>query len=59
MSNRFDFSRRRLASVALAVSFAFAAVPVAAQAAAIDLGTAKPFVVLFSTGRSASRRGPH
>jgi hypothetical protein len=46
MSNRFDLRRARLAGIALAVAFAFAAVPVAAQASAVNLGTVSPFVVL-------------
>src|ERR1700733_8502211 len=46
MSNRFDLRRARLAAVALAVTFSFAAVPVASQASAVDLGTVSPFVVL-------------
>ena len=46
MSNPIHFRR---AGVALAVGFAFAAVPVAAQASPVDLGTAAPFVVLGGT----------
>jgi hypothetical protein len=46
MSNRFDLRRARLAGIALAVTLAFAAVPVAAQASAVNLATASPFVVL-------------
>jgi Ice-binding-like len=46
MSNRFDPRRTRLAGIALALTFAFAAVPVAAQASAVNLGTVSPFVVL-------------
>jgi hypothetical protein len=46
MSNRFDLRRVRLAGIALAATLAFAAVPVAAQAAAVNLGTVSPFVVL-------------
>ena len=46
MSNRFDFRRGRLAGIALAVTLVFAAVPVAAQASAVNLATASPFVVL-------------
>lgn len=56
MSNRFDRSRRRLAGVALTVALVFATVPVAAQAAAVDLGTAKPFVVLG--GSEVTNTGP-
>jgi hypothetical protein len=46
MSNRFELRRARLAGIALAISLAFAAVPVAAQASAVNLATASPFVVL-------------
>lgn len=46
MSNRFDFRRARLAGITLAVTLAFGVVPVAAQAAAVNLGTVSPFVVL-------------
>src|ERR1700709_1028455 len=46
MSNRFDLSRARLAGIALVATLAFAAVPVAAQASAVNLATASPFVVL-------------
>lgn len=46
MSNRFDLRRARLAGIALAATLAFAAVPAAAQAAAVNLATASPFVVL-------------
>ena len=46
MSNRFDLRRARLAGIALAATLAFAAVPVAAQASAVNLGTVSPFVVL-------------
>jgi Ice-binding-like len=46
MSNRFDLRRARLAGIALAATLAFAAVPVAAQASAVNLATASPFVVL-------------
>ena len=44
------------AIVALAVCLAFAAVPAAAQAAAVDLGTVKPFVVLG--GSAVTNTGP-
>lgn len=44
------------AGIALAASCAFLALPAAAQAAAVDLGTAKPFVVLG--GPSVSNTGP-
>src|SRR4051812_46852332 len=50
MSNRFDLRRVRLAGIVLAVSLAFVAVPVAAQASAVNLGTASPFVVLSGAG---------
>jgi hypothetical protein len=46
MSNRFDLRRARLAGIALAMTLVFAAVPVAAQASAVNLGTVSPFVVL-------------
>jgi hypothetical protein len=46
MSNRSNLRRPRLAGIALAMVFAFAAVPVAAQASAVNLGTVSPFVVL-------------
>ena len=46
MSNRFDLRRARLAGIALAATLALAAVPVAAQASAVNLGTVSPFVVL-------------
>lgn len=46
MSNRFDLRRGRLAGIVLAAILAFAALPVAAQASAVNLGTASPFVVL-------------
>lgn len=46
MSNRFDLRRGRLAGIALAVTLVFAAVPVVAQASAVNLATASPFVVL-------------
>jgi hypothetical protein len=49
MSNQFDLRHGRLASIALAMAFVFAAVPVAAQAAPVGLGTAGPFVVLGGT----------
>ena len=49
MSNPNHLGRAGRAGVALAVGFAFAAVPAAAQAAPVDLGTAGPFVVLGGT----------
>jgi hypothetical protein len=48
MSNRFDFRRARLAGLALAILAVFA-LPTAAQAAPVGLGTADPFVVLGGT----------
>lgn len=48
MSNRFDLRRGRLAGIALAMVFVFA-LPAAAQAAPVGLGTADPFVVLGGT----------
>jgi hypothetical protein len=46
MSNHLDFRRGRPALVAVAVCIAFAAIPVAAKAAPVELGTAQSFVVL-------------
>jgi len=48
MSNRFDLRRARLAGIALAMLAVFA-LPAAAQAAPVGLGTAGPFVVLGGT----------
>jgi hypothetical protein len=48
MSNRFDLRRCRLAGIALAMVVVFA-LPAAAQAAPVGLGTADPFVVLGAT----------
>lgn len=48
MSNRFDLRRARLAGIALAMLAVFA-LPAAAQAAPVGLGTASPFVVLGGT----------
>lgn len=48
MSNRFDLRRARLAGIALAMLAIFA-LPTAAQAAPVGLGTADPFVVLGGT----------
>jgi hypothetical protein len=50
MSSHLDFRRGRAALVAIAVCFAFTAIPVAAKAAAVNLGTAQPFVVLSGAG---------
>ncbi len=55
MSNRFDLTRGRLAGLALALILAFAAVPVAAQASAVNLGTASPFVVLGASAVTNER----
>lgn len=55
MSNR-TYRKRFGAAVALAASFAFAAVPAAAQAAPVDLATAGPFVVLG--GSTVTNTGP-
>ena len=46
----------RRGTLAVAVGLACAAVPAAAQASAVDLGTAKPFVVL--AGSAATNTGP-
>ncbi len=48
MSNRFDLRRSRLIGIALAMIAVFA-LPAAAQAAPVGLGTAGPFVVLGGT----------
>jgi hypothetical protein len=56
MSNRSDLKRGRLATIAVAMVFVFAAVPVAAQAAPVDLATAGPFVVLGGT--TVTNTGP-
>lgn len=48
MSNRFDLRRGRLAGIAVAIAAIFA-LPAAAQAAPVGLGTAGPFVVLGGT----------
>lgn len=55
MSNRFRL-RRRLVGVAVLATVACAAVPVAAQAAAVNLATASPFVVLG--GSAVTNTGP-
>jgi hypothetical protein len=55
MSNRFDLRRTRLAGIALAVLAVFA-LPTAAQAAPVGLGTAAPFVVLG--GSKVTNVGP-
>ncbi len=56
MSNRIDLRRGRFAGVAVAIAFVFAAVPVAAQASAVNLATAGPFVVLG--GSTVTNTGP-
>ncbi len=55
MSNRFDPRRARLAGIALAMLAVFA-LPTAAQAAPVGLGTAGPFVVLGGT--TVTNTGP-
>jgi hypothetical protein len=55
MSNRFDLRRARLAGIALAMLAVFA-LPAAAQAAPVGLGTAAPFVVLG--GAKVTNVGP-
>ncbi len=55
MSNRFDLRRVRLAGITLATLTAFA-LPTAAQAAPVGLGTASPFVVLG--GSKVTNVGP-
>jgi hypothetical protein len=56
MSNRILPKHGGLAVVALAVAFAFAAFPLAAQAAPVNLATASPFVVLG--GATVTNTGP-
>jgi hypothetical protein len=56
MSNQFDLRRARLAGLALVMTLAFAAIPAAAQASAVNLGTASPFVVLG--GSTVTNKGP-
>jgi hypothetical protein len=56
MSNRFDHRRGRFAGIVVAIAFVFAAVPVAAQASAVNLATASPFVVLG--GSTVTNTGP-
>jgi Ice-binding-like len=50
MSQHLDFSRARIALVGILVCLVFAAVPIAAKAAPVGLGTAEPFVVLGGAG---------
>jgi hypothetical protein len=60
MSNHLDFRRGRAALVAVGVCLAaclgFAAIPIAANASAINLATAQPFVVL--SGAGVTNTGP-
>ena len=56
MSNHMHLRRARRAGLTLAAGLAFAAVPAAAQASAVLLGTAAPFVVL--AGSTATNTGP-
>jgi Ice-binding-like len=56
MSNPVHRKRVGRAAIALAASVAFAAVPVAAQAAPVHLATASPFVVLG--GATVTNTGP-
>jgi len=56
MSNRTSLKRAGRAGTVLAMGVAFAAFPVAAQAAHVDLATAGPFVVLG--GQSVTNTGP-
>jgi len=56
MSARTRFKGARSSGFALAVGFASLALPVAAQAAPVDLGTSSPFVVLG--GSAVTNTGP-
>ncbi len=56
MSNRFRPRRRRFAGAAVLMTLALAAIPVAAQASAVNLATAGPFVVLG--GSAVTNTGP-
>ncbi len=56
MSNHMHLRRARRAGLTVAAGLAFAAVPSAAQASAVLLGTAAPFVVL--AGSTATNTGP-
>jgi Ice-binding-like len=56
MSNPPRSRRAWRAGIALAVGIAFAAVPVAAQASKVNLGTVSPFVVLG--GQAVTNTGP-
>ncbi len=56
MSNRFRLGRRRFAGAAVLITLALAAIPAAAQASAVSLATAGPFVVLG--GSAVTNTGP-
>lgn len=56
MSKRTKPRRGRIAIAALAAAFVFAAVPIAAQASAVNLATVQPFVVLG--GSTVTNTGP-
>ena len=56
MLNHFDFRRGRSACVAIAIAFVCAAIPMSARAAAVNLATAQPFVVL--SGAGVTNTGP-
>ena len=56
MSNRTSLKRAGRAGTVLAMGVAFLAVPAAAQAATVRLGTTVPFVVL--SGQSVTKGGP-
>jgi hypothetical protein len=50
VSNHLDFRRGRVACVGVLACLVFAAIPIAAKASAVGLGTAQPFVVLSGSG---------
>jgi len=56
MSSPFRRTRARRAAIALAAGFGLAVVPAASQAAAVQLGTVSPFVVLG--GATVTNTGP-
>ena len=56
MSNRLDLRRGRFAGVVVTIALAFAAIPALAQASAVNLATASPFVVLG--GSTVTNTGP-
>lgn len=56
MSHRLHLGRRRLGGIAVMMTMALAAVPAAAQASAVNLATASPFVVLG--GSAVTNTGP-